>query len=296
MLAAGPAAVLSVEDLDRLRAACRRTVIDPRRGLFGPESVVWRVNREAVALLGGGRALLLQVAHPLVAAAVAAHSRFRAEPLVRLRRTLDLMLSIVFADAAHAMAAVHEIEGVHARVNGVLDADVGPWRRGTPYDANDPTLLLWVHATLVDTAPLVYRRFVAPLSLEDRATYYEESKVGARLLGIPDALIPPTPRAFEDYVEAMIRDDVLTVGETARDLAASILAPPLPLPLGEPFRVARFVTIGLLPSAVRTRYGLVWRATHERLLDALAALTRPTLRFLPECLRLLPHARRGRWS
>jgi len=293
MPAAGAAAELSLEDLDRLRAACRRTVIDPRRGLFGPESVVWRVNREAVALLGGGRALLLQIAHPLVAAAVAAHSRLRAEPLVRLRRTLELMLTIVFADAAHAMAAVHEIEGVHARVKGVLDADVGRWRRGMPYDANDPTLLLWVHATLVDSALLVYRRFVAPLSREDRATYYEESKVGARLLGIPDALIPPTPRAFEDYVEAMIRDDVLTVGETARDLAASILRPPLPLPLGEPFRVARFFTVGLLPPALRERYGLTWTARQERLLDALAACARRTLPFVPECLRLLPHARRA---
>src|SRR5438552_15956163 len=205
MPAAGAAAELSLEDLDRLRAACRRTVIDPRRGLFGPESVVWRVNREAVALLGGGRALLLQVAHPLVAAAVAAHSRFRAEPLVRLRRTLDLMLSIVFADAAHATAAAHEIERLHARVNGVLDADVGPWRRGTPYDANDPTLLLWVHATLVDSALLVYRRFVAPLSREERAIYHEESKGGARRLRIPDALIPPTPRAFEVCGGAMTR-------------------------------------------------------------------------------------------
>src|SRR2546427_5701898 len=100
MLAAGPAAVLSVEDLDRLRAACRRTVIDPRRGLFGPESVVWRVNREAVALLGGGRALLLQGAHPLVAAALAAHRCFPAEPPVRLRRTLDPLLSIVLPGAA----------------------------------------------------------------------------------------------------------------------------------------------------------------------------------------------------
>ena len=296
MQAAGAHPELSAEDVERLRAACRRPVVDPRDGLFASESFIRRVNREAVVLLGGGRALLLQIAHPLVAAAVAAHSRFRAEPLARLWRTLDLMLTIVFADAAHALAAVHEIERVHARVHGVLDADVGPWRRGTPYDANDPTLLLWVHATLVDSALLVYGRFVAPLSPEDRATYYEESKVGARLLGIPDALVPPSHRAFEDYVDAMVRDDVLTVGETARDLAASILAPPLPLPLGEPFRVARFVTIGLLPSAVRTRYGLVWRATHERLLDALAALTRPTLRFLPECLRLLPHARRGRWS
>src|SRR5439155_27288302 len=111
MPAAGAAAELSLEDLDRLRAACRRTVIDPRRGLFGPESVVWRVNREAVALLGGGRALLLQVAHPLVAAAVAAHSPLRAEPLVRLPPTLDLMLTLVFADAAHALAASHQRQG-----------------------------------------------------------------------------------------------------------------------------------------------------------------------------------------
>src|SRR2546422_6489442 len=101
MPAAGAAAELSLEDLDRLRAACRRTVIDPRRGLFGPESVVWRVNREAVALLGGGRALLLQIAHPLVAAAVAAHSRPPAQPLVRLPRTPQLMLTILLPDPPH---------------------------------------------------------------------------------------------------------------------------------------------------------------------------------------------------
>src|SRR5947199_7206930 len=210
MLATGAQPELSAEDVVRLRTACRPPVVDPRDGLFAPESVIRRVNREAVVLLGGGRALLLQIAHPLVAAAVAAHSRFRAEPLARLWRTLDLMLTIVFADAAHALAAAHEIERVHARVHGVLDADVGPWRRGTPYDANDPTLLLWVHATLVESALLVYVRFVAPLSPEDRATYYEESNVGARLLGIPDALVPPSHRAFEDYVDAMVRDDVLT--------------------------------------------------------------------------------------
>src|SRR5216117_2677814 len=141
MPAVGAAAELSLEDLDRLRAACRRTVIDPRRGLFGPESVVRRVNREAVLLLGGGRALLLQVAHPLVAAGVAAHSRFRQRPLERLWRTLDLMLTLVFADAARAIGAVREIEHVHARVRGVLDAGVGPFARGTPYDASEPRLL-----------------------------------------------------------------------------------------------------------------------------------------------------------
>ena len=293
MPAAGTVAEPSAEDLDRLRAACRRTDIDPRGRLFPPHGVVSRVNREAVVLLGGGRALLLQIAHPLVAAAVGAHSRFRTEPLERLRRTLDLMLTIAFADAAHAMAAVHQIEGVHARVHGVLDTDVGPLRRGTPYDANDPVLLLWVHATLVDTALLVYRRFAAPLSPEDRATYYEESKVGARLLGVPEALIPPSLEAFEAYVDTIVRDDVLTVGETARAIAASILRPALPFRLGEPFRVARFFTIGLLPPPLRERYRLTWTPRQEWLLDALAAATRRMLPFVPVRLRLVPHARRA---
>ena len=95
-------------------------------------------------------------------------------------------------------------------------------------------------------------------------------------------------------MEAMMRDDVLTVGETARDLAASILRPLLPLPLGEPFRIARFFTVGLLPPALRERFGLPWTARRERLLGALAAFTRRTLPFLPERLRLMPHARAAR--
>ena len=165
--------------------------------MFAPESVVRRVNREAVLLLGGGRALLLQVAHPLVAAGVAAHSRFRSEPLGRLWRTLDLMLTIVFGAAAEAIAAVRAIDGVHARVQGVLDADVGRFARGARYDARDPELLLWVHATLIDSALVVFDRFVAPLDPAARSAYYEESKAIARLLGIPDALLckegPLTP-------------------------------------------------------------------------------------------------------
>ncbi len=158
--------LLSAGDLARLRAACGRETVDPARSLFGPESVTWRVNREAVLLLGGGRALLLQVAHPLVAAGVAAHSEFRAHPLRRLWRTLDLMLTLAFADGATALGAVRTIEGVHARVHGVLEAPSGPFPRGTHYDANDPALLLWVYATLVDTALVVYERFVEPLGVD----------------------------------------------------------------------------------------------------------------------------------
>jgi uncharacterized protein (DUF2236 family) len=127
----GRTARLSEEDRERLRCAAGRT-IDPQRSLFGPQSLTWRVNREATLLLGGGRALLLQIAHPLVAAGVAEHSGFEQAPLQRLWRTLDLSLTVTFGSAAEALAAVRRIEGVHAHVRGELAEAVGPFRRGTP--------------------------------------------------------------------------------------------------------------------------------------------------------------------
>ncbi len=286
-----PRKVLSAADLDRLRHATGRTRIDPHSSLFPPDSVTWRINGEAAVLLGGGRALLMQIAHPLVAAGVSAHSNFRTDPLGRLWRTLDLMLTITFADAVQAMRAVREIERVHARVHGVLAADVGPFPAGTPYDANDPELLLWVHATLVDTALLVYERFVAPLSRRERETYYEEAKVGARLFGIPATLVPRHWTDFERYMRAMIAGDRLTVGPMSKEIAASILNPPLPLGLRQVVQATNFVTIGLLPSRLRRRYHFSWGPRRERMLRALAAAPRRLLPFAPEIIRRLPHAR-----
>jgi uncharacterized protein (DUF2236 family) len=288
-----PRKPLSPDDLDRLRLARGRQSVDPRRSLFGPRSVTWRVNREAVLLLGGGRALLLQVAHPLVAAGVLEHSGFRAAPLERLRRTLDLMLTITFADAAGAIAAVREIERVHARVRGVLDADVGPFPHGTPYDAGTPALLLWVHATLVDTALRVYERFVGPLAPAERAAYYEESKVTARLLGVPPSIIPATLAWFEEYVGGTIRGEALTVGPAAREIAAAVLRPPVALPLRPAFVLTRFLTAGLLPPPMRERYGLEWSPRRERVVDLLASASRTLLPFLPPFVRWMPPAHRA---
>src|SRR5262249_19655280 len=242
---------LAPEELHRLRTASRRRRIDPVAGFFGPRTVTWSIDREAAVLLGGGRALLLQIAHPLVAAAVAAHSRFRQRPLERLWRTLDLMLTIAFADAATALAAVAEIERAHARVQGVLGAPIGRLAAGTAYTARDPALALWVHATLVDSALVAYERFVGPLTPRERAAYWAPSKTMARLLGVPDAMLPRTFAAFRRYVATMVTGDELTVGRDAREAAAAILRPPVPVGVTELFRLTRFVTVGLLPPVVR---------------------------------------------
>ena len=271
--------------------ACGRRTVDLTQSLFGPESVTWRVNREAVLLLGGGRALLLQVAHPLVAAGVAAHSDFQRAPLQRLWRTLDLTLTITFGNAVHAIAAVRQIERVHARVHGKLKEDIGPFPRGTRYDANDPELLLWVHATLVDTALLVYERFAGPLSSSAQARYYAESKVAARLFGIPDDLIPPDLDAFRSYMCDMMRGDTLAVSSASREIAASILRPPVMVVLQPAFRIVNLFTIGLLPRMLRERYQLAWGTTANTSVRVLTAAARHLLPLLPGLVRELPHAR-----
>jgi uncharacterized protein (DUF2236 family) len=276
----------------RLQNAAGRSP-DPRVSLFGPSSVTWKVNREAVLLLGGGRALLMQLAHPLVAAGVADHSNFRTEPLQRLWRTLDLTSTIVFAPAAESIRAVRQIERVHRHVRGTLRSRVGVFRRGTRYDANRAELLFWVHATLVDSAFVTYERFVGPLSHTATKRYYDESKVVARLFGIPDRLIPGKWESFRAYMRSMIEGNELVVGNAGKDVAASILDPPLPFGIRHGFRTSNFFTRGMLPPPLRERYGLAWSAAEETALSGLARLTRATLPALPPLLRYFPRARRA---
>ncbi len=125
--------------------------------MFGPGSMTWRVNGEALLLLGGGRALILQVAHPKVAAGVAEFSDYRRDPWGRLYRTLELTLAIAFGEPEDSQAASRRLRRIHERVAGRDD-------RGEPYRALDPALLLWVHATLIDTSLTIFERYVAPLT------------------------------------------------------------------------------------------------------------------------------------
>jgi uncharacterized protein (DUF2236 family) len=259
--------------------------------LLSPNSVAWRVNREAILLLGGRRALLMQIAHPLIAAAVADHSDFENDPFGRLRRTVEIMHALAFGDEDRARAAFRRVDSIHSRVQGRLREPGGGFDAGTSYDAHDPELLFWVHATLVDTSMLVYRRCVGRLSAPEEEQYYQESKSIARLFSIPDSVIPDHLGDFRAYMSRMIESGPVAVSATGRRLAESILYPPVPLMPSAVFRAINLVTIGLLPPALREQFGLGWNSVCQLMFDASAVWMRIALALMPDVLRATPAAR-----
>ena len=229
-------------------------------GYFTPEDAIWRVGREVALLLGGGRALLLQVAHPLVAAGVAEHSSYRENPWQRLEGTLNAVWSVVYGRRREADRAAARVRAMHARVEGRLAEPAGPFPKGTRYSALDPALLMWVHATLVDTALLVHDRWVRPLDASARSAYFEDMKVCARLFGTPEDVMPGSYEEFRSYMDRMLDGDELCVTPTARDIARTVLRPPLPLALRPAMEVVNVVTASLMPPRLRRDYGLSWDA------------------------------------
>ena len=245
-------------------------------GLYAEDSITRRVSRENILLLGGGRALLMQLAHPKVAAGVDDHSDFRSRPIRRLRRTVLMTMAIVFGERETALAAARSVNQAHARV------------RGQDYRALDPDLLLWVHATLVDSALVTYEKFVQPLSDSEREDFYQESKLLGELLGIPRERFPSMLRDFDQYVRQMLGDGEVCVTDRARDLARLVVRPRLrllPGPVMVPFEI---VTTGLLPESLRDDYGLAWGRRQQRAfrlavaaVPRIVALTPPVLRVWP---------------
>ncbi len=264
-------------------------------GLFGPGSEVWRIGRERVLLAAGPAALLLQLAHPLVAAGVAEHSTFPAGALARLRGTLDATLSVVFGDGEQAAAAAARVAARHRTASGRLPERVGALPAGTPYRADDPRLAQWVHATLVWTALEFYDGFVAPLPLESRARYTWEMDRSARLFGVPGQHLLGTYAGLQSCVRGMDEEGVLEVGPTARALAEQVVAAgslDLPGPLGSgASRLTALLAAGLLPPRLRRAYGLSWSAADRAAFAAAQRSSRAALPLLPARVRFWPHYR-----
>lgn len=231
----------------------------------------------------------MQLAHPKLAAGVADHSHFKEDPLDRLYRTMDAMWSIVFDDAPKALAALERVNDIHARVHGIIKGGE-PLPKGTPYSALDPDLLLWVHATLVDSAIVAYGLFVKPLNLEEKTQYYHDTKKLASFFGISEADVPPSVESFDAYIEEMLMGNAIAVGPTARSLAREILHPrPWFLKIAGP--LSSFMTVGLLPPSLREAYGVRWNQDKEKAFQFLAKAIRCLLPLVPSPLRIVPHAR-----
>jgi len=257
-------------------------------GAPGPASVTWKLHCEVALLAGWGRAILLQLAHPLIAQGVAEHSAFAREPgsgVQRLHRTLESMLALTFGTAEEAQRAVDRINRIHDRVHGALPARQGDFAAGTVYSAHDPALLAWVHATLVDSFIITYERFVGALTGAERDRYCAEASRIEPQLGIPVGQLPRRHADLLAYVEAMLAGGAISVGDTARAIARDLLSPPLPWAARPLAPLLRLPTVGLLPPGIRDAYGLAWNPRRERALRRLTVATRLGLPLLPRPLR-----------
>ena len=259
-----------------------------------PDTISRRVNAERIVVLGWPRAILLQLAHPLVAAGVADHSAFRRGPftaVVRLHYTIRAMLALGFGDGQQRTEALEGIRAIHRRVNGSLRETTGIFPAGTRYSAEDPDLVLWVHATLLETIPLVYELLVRPLTASERDAYVEDTAPVAIDLGARPAEVPRTWDEMLAYIDRTYASGVIAAGADARELAPQVLSPlgGVAAPLGW---MNRLLTIGLLPDNIRAMYGHDWSERRERRFRRLAATMRAGRRVTPAPLALWPEARR----
>jgi uncharacterized protein (DUF2236 family) len=246
-----------------------------RDGYFSPESMVRRLGNSPVTpFLGGGAAVLLQVAHPLVACGVVDHSGYDRDLWRRLARTLQALYLISFGDRREAERAGAAVQAVHARVQGSTREWLGPFPPGTRYSATDPQLMRWVHATLVHSSLMAYECFVQPLTLEEKERYHEEMNLVARLFGTPANVLASSYPEFCAYFEAEVRSDTITVTRPARQVAEVILAAPLPAPLRLLKPAHRLATSRILPTELRRQYDLRWTSFHDLALPLAGATVR----------------------
>jgi uncharacterized protein (DUF2236 family) len=233
-------------------------------GYFVPDSVIRRVgNTPIVPLLGGGPAVLLQVAHPLVAAGVVEHSDYRRDLWHRLVRTLRALYLIVYGTRQEAEQAGATVQAVHAQIRGVTRQSLGRFPAGTPYSASEAELMMWVHATLVHASLAAYEGFAEELSPEEEERYYQEMALVARIFGTPASVIPGSLDEFREYFRVEVESGAICVTPAAREVASVILEAQLPAPLRLLASAHRVSTAGLLPPNLREDYGLRWTPLHE---------------------------------
>ena len=262
-------------------------------------AIAQAINAERLVLLGWSRAIVMQMTHPLIAAGVSDHSHFRegaGTAALRLHETVRSMLALTFGDPRTHAQAIATIRGIHRRVNGVLRADVGAFPAGTRYSAEDPALLLWVHATLMDSVLMTYETLVAPIDASTRDEYCREAATVVIELGADAADVPASWADLQQYVSRTVASGVLVSSPEARAIVEAVLFPPLSLVTGPFAWVNRLFTIGTLPPAIRDQYQFAWTPRRDRQLQRVTRALRATRRATPRTLAWWPAARRAATS
>ena len=247
-----------------------------------------------MVLLGWSRAILLQAAHPLIAAGIADHSQFRSSgraAVHRLRATVRAMLALAFGDEASHARSIEGIRHVHRRIHGSLRVPTGVFPAGTRYSAEDPALVLWVHATQVESVLMLYEMLFGELTNAERDAYCQEASDVAIELGAHPELVPRSWTALRAYLETEYGSGRIAVGPDARAISDAILFPPVTA-VPWPFTwINRVITIGLLPDDIREQYRYGWNDKRAKQFARLMSTLRGVRRVSPRALVWWPEAR-----
>jgi len=259
-----------VSPLEPLARAYARAVAEHPKddGLFGPKSLVWRVNRDRSFPLAGMRSLMVQALHPLAMAGVAQHSNWRLDPFGRLAATSSYVLTTTYGDTESALAAATWVRKIHVHVRGI-DPETG-----LRYSAEDPSLLLWVHAGMVDSIVTVVERYGRPLEPADADRYVAEMVRFAEIVGVPREGVPATVASLRAYIDSV---ELRQATPAARDAMAVVMDPPgLNDDMRDLWHDVAQVAVGTLPDWAREMYGfdappveLMERESVRQLLGAL---------------------------
>jgi uncharacterized protein (DUF2236 family) len=276
---------VSADDLENLLAELKTSSPASTHGIFGSDSISWKVNRESALFLAATRAALLQLAHPWVATAIAQHSKTFQDPIARFHQTFRVMFTMSFGTAEQAFAAARQLHRRHQGIRGTLPETAGRFAAGTSYEANEVDALLWVYATLVDSSLLAYELVLPALTDVEREQYYSESRQVAPLFGIPRDCLPADWAGFDLYMKSALRSNMLGVTPATREMAHQ-LQNGAGLAMRLPFWY-RSLNVELLPPRFREEFHFTYGERERRSAERALWWTRRIYPHLPQALRFV---------
>lgn len=272
----------------RLEEATRLAVV-PEEGIFGPRSVAWELLKEAVGFLGGGRAVLLQTAHPWVAHGVDQHSLTKKDPLGRFHRTFENVFTIVYGNLDQVRRVSNSLNRVHGKIVGRIEGEHGAFAAGSWYFANQVDAMMWVHATLWETYMAMRELVMGPIDRETKEAFYQEIKRFALCFGVPMSAQPATWDDFLAYNREAWDSEMLKVGRAGLELRDDIFRLDFFPGSWIPLRFLEIFTAETMPTRLRKEYELPPPTKANKLIyEGVLKSAREVYPRLPARLRYLP--------